>query len=50
MFPDQDVVLGREMTKIYEEFIRGKVEDILEKFATLKIKGEFSVAINNRQK
>jgi len=41
------VCLGREMTKVYEEFIRGKAGEILEKLAEKKEqKGEFSLYIS----
>ncbi len=36
---DRNIVLAKELTKIHEEFIRGKISDILEKIK--EIKGEF---------
>lgn len=46
MEPKRKVIIGREMTKIYEEFLEGRVEQLL---ATLSerpaIKGEFALCI-----
>jgi 16S rRNA (cytidine1402-2'-O)-methyltransferase len=46
LLPDRIVVLTREMTKIYEEIIRGKPEHILNNMP--KIKGEFVVLIGGK--
>jgi len=40
---DRNVVLARELTKIHEEFIRGKISEILEDMEN--IKGEFVVIV-----
>ncbi len=40
---DQEVIIGRELTKKFEEIIRGKISKILEK--PFKIKGEFTLII-----
>ena len=40
---NRNIVLARELTKIHEEFIRGKVSDIIKK--TPEIKGEFVILI-----
>ena len=40
---DRNVVLAREITKIHEEFIRGKVSNIIEK--NLESKGEYVILI-----
>lgn len=47
---DRDIVLARELTKIHEEFIRGKISEILKKIEN--IKGEFVVIVkgNNESK
>ena len=45
---DREVVLAREITKIHEEFIRGKVDDILEKVNNLK--GEMVLIIEGNHK
>lgn len=43
VFGDRDVVLARELTKIHEEFIRGKISEVLEKIQ--EPKGEFVVLV-----
>lgn len=40
---DREIVLARELTKIHEEFIRGKLSTILEQI--VDIKGEFVIII-----
>ena len=40
---DRNIVLARELTKIHEEFIRGKISDILENMEN--VKGEFVVIV-----
>ncbi len=39
--------IGREMTKVYEEFIRGNIDQILVKLAGKVIKGEITVVLKN---
>jgi len=41
-----EIIIGREMTKLYEEYIRGKILDI--DIDNLKLKGEYTLAIANR--
>ncbi len=48
VFPDTDIVIGREMTKMFEEYIRLNTNEISEKADKIKEKGEFSVAILNK--
>lgn len=50
VFPDAKIVIGREMTKFYEEYIHGTISHIIENIDTLKEKGEFAVAILNSDK
>ncbi len=45
---DREIVLARELTKIHEEFIRGKVEKIIEKAENLK--GEMVLIIEGNLK
>lgn len=40
-FPERDLVLGRELTKKFEEFLRGKPRTLLEEAAKRRLKGEF---------
>jgi 16S rRNA (cytidine1402-2'-O)-methyltransferase len=42
---DRQIVIAREMTKIFEEFIRGSAEELLYKLRSKTIKGEVTVLI-----
>ena len=42
---NRTVVVGRELTKLYEEVIRGNLKDIIVHFSKSKIKGEIVVMI-----
>lgn len=44
--PNREIALCRELTKKFEEVIRGRVLDIKKKTDSLKLKGEFTVIIN----
>lgn len=44
LIPDKNIVIGRELTKKFEEFIRGKVSEVYSKVG--KLKGELVVLIN----
>jgi 16S rRNA (cytidine1402-2'-O)-methyltransferase len=48
VFPDSEMVIGREMTKLHEEFISGTTNDICENIDSILERGEFTVAIYNR--
>jgi 16S rRNA (cytidine1402-2'-O)-methyltransferase len=37
---DREIVIARELTKIYEEFIRGRAGDVMESLKERQIKGE----------
>lgn len=41
--PNSEIVLCRELTKKFEEVIRGKVFELLKKINTIKLKGEFTI-------
>ena len=45
--PNREIALCRELTKKFEEVIRGKISDIKKNLSTLKIKGEFVVVLNS---
>ncbi|MFW6365132.1 MAG: 16S rRNA (cytidine(1402)-2'-O)-methyltransferase [Spirochaetota bacterium] len=47
IFPDKNAVLGREMTKLYEEYTRYNTSDTEKVVAGLTVKGEFCIAIDN---
>jgi 16S rRNA (cytidine1402-2'-O)-methyltransferase len=40
IYPDIEIFICRELTKIYEEFISGKIKDIIEKLKDKEVKGE----------
>src|SRR6201996_1219439 len=45
VFPERDVVLGRELSKKFEEFLRGRPADLLELARKRSLKGEFVVLV-----
>jgi 16S rRNA (cytidine1402-2'-O)-methyltransferase len=45
IWPDKEVVIARELTKKFEEVLRGKPESIIERLKTHSYKGEFVVVI-----
>ncbi|NOZ02091.1 MAG: 16S rRNA (cytidine(1402)-2'-O)-methyltransferase [Deltaproteobacteria bacterium] len=44
--PDAMCVIAREMTKLYEEFVRGTPDECLERFENRTLKGEVTLLIN----
>jgi 16S rRNA (cytidine1402-2'-O)-methyltransferase len=46
IFPEREIVLARELTKKFEEFLRGKPAELLEIAAKRKLKGEFVVLVS----
>ena len=49
IFGDRQVVLAKELTKIHEEFIRGKISTVLEQCVD-NIKGEFVIIVDGAKK
>jgi 16S rRNA (cytidine1402-2'-O)-methyltransferase len=45
VFPDRQIVLARELTKKFEEFLRGTPADLLEVAKKRSLKGEFVVMV-----
>ena len=45
---DREIVLARELTKIHEEFIRGKISTVLEQIVDYK--GEFVIIVHGSEK
>lgn len=45
IFGDREIVVARELTKKFEEVIRGSPRSIIEKFRNLKPRGEFVIVI-----
>ena len=43
--PDRSIVIGRELTKKFEEYIRGNTTQLLEHFIHHEPKGEFVLMI-----
>ena len=48
VFPDRRVVLARELTKKFEEFLRGTPAELLALVANRSLKGEFVVLVSGR--
>ena len=44
---DREISIGREITKIHEEFIRGKISEVMEK---LEVKGEMVIIVEGADK
>jgi 16S rRNA (cytidine1402-2'-O)-methyltransferase len=44
-FPEREVILARELTKRFEEFLRGKPAELLESLRDRSLKGEFVVLV-----
>jgi len=49
VFPGREIFIGREMTKKFEEYIRLNADSIDELLETLTEKGEFAIAILNKE-
>jgi 16S rRNA (cytidine1402-2'-O)-methyltransferase len=45
---DRDMVLARELTKVYEEVLRGTVREIRNKIGERKLKGEITLVISGK--
>ncbi|RQW78418.1 MAG: 16S rRNA (cytidine(1402)-2'-O)-methyltransferase [Geobacter sp.] len=45
VFGDREAVVARELTKIYEEFVRGRLSSVAEQFIGRKIKGEVVILV-----
>lgn len=45
---ERQIVIGRELTKIHEEFIRGTIEEAEEMFKSRKPKGEFVLILGGK--
>ena len=47
-FPDREILICREMTKIYEEYLRYKVDDL--KTLDENLKGELTIVISEKKR
>jgi len=45
---DRDMVLARELTKVYEEVLRGTVREIQNRIGERKLKGEITLVISGK--
>ena len=43
---NREAVIARELTKIYEEFIRGRFEDLINSFNDTELRGEFVIIVD----
>jgi len=48
IFGDREIVLTRELTKVYEEIIRGKVSEILNQIGDRTLKGEITLVLSGK--
>ena len=46
IFPEKQIVIAREMTKKFEEIMRGTAKKLIEKLGDKKVKGELTVLIH----
>ncbi len=44
---DRQICVAREITKIYEEFVRSSVSQVIEKFKDKEVKGEITIIISS---
>ena len=49
VYPDRDVVLARELSKKFEEFLRGKPAQLIEVTQKRSLKGEFVVMVSGAE-
>ena len=46
---DRPAVIGRELTKKFEEIVRGNLSELLQKFSSQSIKGEFVIVVEGKK-
>lgn len=46
---DREVVVARELTKVFEEVIRGRITDVLSRLKGRKIKGEITLLVSGKR-
>lgn len=42
---NRNISIAREITKLYEEIFRGKIQEAMEKFSSTQVKGEFVLIV-----
>ncbi|MCJ7681815.1 MAG: 16S rRNA (cytidine(1402)-2'-O)-methyltransferase [Candidatus Aminicenantes bacterium] len=50
ILPERQVVVARELTKIYEEFLRGTAEELLQNLIPERLKGEATVLVEGKRR
>jgi 16S rRNA (cytidine1402-2'-O)-methyltransferase len=45
---NREIALTRELTKIYEEVLRGKVSDVLQQIGEKTLKGEITLIVSGK--
>ncbi len=50
VFGNREICLARELTKIHEEFVRGKLSSIVHNLTNLKLLGEYVIVIDGNNK
>ena len=48
--PDKEVFLVKELTKLYQNSFKGKINDIVEQFKTIDTRGEWVVILSSVEK
>ena len=43
--PDREISISKELTKIFESTIRGRIKDLISEFENKKLKGEFVIVV-----
>lgn len=46
LYPDANVVIGRELSKLHEEYLRGRPAELIANIGGRKLKGEFVVIVS----
>ncbi len=49
IYGDREILVGRELTKLYEEIIRRPISEVIQEFENRKIKGEITLLISGSQ-
>lgn len=47
IMPNRQIVVARELTKVFEEFLRGKPSEIINHYSKKTVKGEFVIILNS---
>ncbi len=46
IFGDRNIVIAREVTKVHEEFLRGRISDLIEQLAQREPRGEITIVVS----